>query len=149
MDTPLHPPQLLVKLGLRLLVPEKEVASYCWCLVFPFDFFYYDTLRSLLGHEVSPDRPIPPDRSDSYCVVRMCYLYPYHLYIIRFCVCALRVVYVYGICRSWVLGSVSMLNKCQNLHMVFNGDWLACYCFYGAVWTIVIYCVMFLSLQNI
>ena len=32
---------------------------------------------------------------------------------------------------------------------VFNGEWLACYCFYGAVWTIVLYCVMFLSLQNI
>ena len=28
-------------------------------------------------------------------------------------------------------------------------EWLACYCFYGAVWTIVLYCVMFLSLQNI
>ena len=27
--TPLHPPQLLVKLGLRLLVPEEAVASYC------------------------------------------------------------------------------------------------------------------------
>ena len=26
---PLHPPQLLLKLGLRVLVPEKEVASYC------------------------------------------------------------------------------------------------------------------------
>ena len=56
----------------------------------------------LLGHEVSLDRPIPPDRSVSPdrtvsprfydCVVRMCYLYPYHLYVIRFCVCALHVV---------------------------------------------------------
>ena len=29
VDIPLHPPQLLVKLSLHLLVPEKEVASYC------------------------------------------------------------------------------------------------------------------------
>ena len=36
-----------------------------------------------------------------------------------------------------------MLNKCQNLHMVFNGEWLACYCFYRAVWTIVLYCYVF------
>ena len=45
--TPLHPSQLLVKLGLRLLVPEKR-----WLLtadtLYPHPIsFIYDTLRSV------------------------------------------------------------------------------------------------------
>ena len=64
-----------------------------------------------------------------------------------FMLCMCTYYFLVIICRSWVLGSVSMLNKCQNLHIVFNGKWLACYCFYGAVWTIVLYCVMFLSAE--
>ena len=92
----------------------------------PVRFILFMIPLGLLGHELSLDRPIPPDISVSPdrtvsprfydCVVHMCYLYPYHLYAIRFCVCALHIVYVY-------------VFYIYPYHLVHGGSWvLLCLC---------------------